>query len=103
VFAATSDDQKLHPATTPADFAALGLGQTIAVREDGRRTQASADTFEWRYFDGLLDDGTVVVVWFGDNWFYGLHQRAVSIEIGEWKMIASDLQLRRFARRAVAR
>ena len=79
--AAASDDQKLHLATTPADFAALGLGQTIAVREDGRRTQSSADTFEWWYFDGLLDDGTVVVVWFGDNWFYGLHKRAVSIEL----------------------
>ncbi len=32
-------------------------------------------------FDGLLDDGTVVVVWFGDNWFYGSHKRAVSIQL----------------------
>jgi hypothetical protein len=79
--AAVSDDQKLHLATTPADFAALGLGQTIAVREDGRRTQSSADTFEWWYFDGLLDDGAVVVVWFGDNWFYGSHKRVVDIEL----------------------
>jgi hypothetical protein len=79
--AAASDDQKLHLATTPADFAALGLGQTIAVREDGRRTRSSADTFEWWYFDGLLDDGAVVVVWFGDNWMYGSHKRAVDIEL----------------------
>jgi len=79
--AAPSDDKKLHLATTPADFAVLGIGQTIAVREDGRRTPQSADTFEWWYFDGLLDDGTVVVVWFGDNWFYGSHKRAVSIEL----------------------
>ena len=79
--AASSDDQKLHLAATPADFAALGLGQTIAVREDGRRTLQSTDTFEWWYFDGLLDDGTVVVVWFGDNWFYGSHKRAVSVEL----------------------
>jgi hypothetical protein len=79
--AASSDDQKLHLATTPADFAALGLGPTIAVREDGRHTQSSADTFEWWYFDGLLDDGTVVVVWFGDNWMYGSHKRAVDIEL----------------------
>jgi hypothetical protein len=79
--AASPDDEKLHLATTPADFAALGLGQTIAAREDGRRTTQSADTFEWWYFDGLLDDGTVVVVWFGDNWFYGSHKRAVSIEL----------------------
>ncbi|HTX49413.1 MAG TPA: hypothetical protein VME40_08485, partial [Caulobacteraceae bacterium] len=79
--AASSEDQKLHLATSPADFAALGLGQTVAVREDGRRTQSSADTFEWWYFDGLLDDGTVVVVWFGDNWMYGSHKRAVDIEL----------------------
>jgi len=79
--AAPSDDQKLHLATSPADFAALGIGQTIAVREDGRRTAQSPDTFEWWYFDGLLDDGTVVVIWFGDNWFYGSHKRAVSLEL----------------------
>jgi hypothetical protein len=79
--AASSDGQKLHLAKTPADFAALGLGRTIAVREDGRRTQSSADAFEWWYFDGLLDDGTVVVVWFGDNWMYGSHKRAVDIEL----------------------
>jgi hypothetical protein len=79
--AASSDDQKLHLATTPADFAALDLGQAVAVREDGRRTYRSADSFEWWYFDGLLDDGTVVVVWFGDNWMYGSHKRAVDIEL----------------------
>lgn len=79
--AASSDDQKLHVAATAADFAALGIGQKIAIWEDGRRTPKSADTFEWWYFDGLLDDGTVVVVWFGDNWFYGSHNRAVTIEL----------------------
>jgi len=79
--AAPSNDQKLHLAATPADFAALGIGEKIAVREDGRRTLQSADTFEWWYFDGLLDDGTVVVVWFGDNWFFGSHKRAVTLEL----------------------
>jgi len=79
--APSSDDQKLHVAATPGDFAALGLGQKIAVWEDGRRTPKSDHTFEWWYFDGLLDDGTVVVVWFGDNWFYGSHNRAVTIEL----------------------
>ena len=79
--AASSDNQKLHLATSPADFAALGIGQKIAVREDGRRTAQGPETFEWWYFDGLLDDGTVLVVWFGDNWFYGSHKRAVSIEL----------------------
>ena len=79
--ATASDDQKLHLAATEADFSALGIGKEIAVREDGRRTPASASAFEWWYFDGLLDDGTVVVVWFGDNWFYGSHKRAVNIEL----------------------
>ena len=79
--APSSDGQKLHVAASPADFAALGIGQKIAIWEDGRRTPKSADTFEWWYFDGLLDDGTVVVVWFGDNWFYGSHNRAVTIEL----------------------
>jgi DNA-binding beta-propeller fold protein YncE len=79
--APSSDDQKLHVAATPADFTALGIGQKVAIWEDGRRTPKSANTFEWWYFDGLLDDGTVVVVWFGDNWFYGSHNRAVTIEL----------------------
>jgi hypothetical protein len=79
--AAASGDEKLHLATAPADYAALGVGKQIAIREDGRRTPRSNDTFEWWYFDGLLDDGTVVVVWFGDNWLYGSHKRAVDIEL----------------------
>jgi hypothetical protein len=79
--AAPSEDQKLHVAATPADFAALGIGEKIAIWEDGRRTPKSAGTFEWWYFDGLLDDGTVVVVWFGDNWFFGSHKRAVTMEL----------------------
>jgi len=68
-------------AAAPADYATLGIGQKVAIWEDGRRTPKSADTFEWWYFDGLLDDGTVVVVWFGDNWFFGSHDRAVTIEL----------------------
>src|SRR5260370_32096592 len=63
-----SNDAKLHLATAPEDFKALGLGKEIEVREDGRRTPQSSDYFEWWYFDGLFDDGTVFVVWFGDNW-----------------------------------
>src|SRR6266851_10094806 len=75
------NDAKLHLAAAPEDFKALGIGQEIEVREDGRRTPQSSDYFEWWYFDALLDDGTVAVVWFGDNWFYGLHKRAVTIEL----------------------
>lgn len=78
---AISDDAKLHLAAAPEDFKALGIGKEIEVREDGRRTPKSSDYFEWWYFDGLLDDGTVVVVWFGDNWFYGSHKRAVNIQL----------------------
>jgi hypothetical protein len=76
-----SDDAKLHLAAAPGDFKALGIGKEIEVREDGRRAPISSDYFEWWYFDGLLDDGTVVVVWFGDNWLYGSHKRAVNIEL----------------------
>jgi len=78
---AVSGDERLHFQTTPADYAALGIGDTIVPREDGRRTTPSPENFEWWYFDGLLDDGTVIVVWFGDNWFYGSHKRAVNIEL----------------------
>jgi hypothetical protein len=76
-----SNDAKLHLAAAPEDFKALGIGREIEVREDGRRTPRSSDYFEWWYFDALLDDGTVAVVWFGDNWFYGSHKRAVTIEL----------------------
>ncbi len=76
-----SNDAKLHLAAAPEDFKALGIGKEIEVREDGRRTPKSSDYFEWWYFDGLLDDGTVLVVLFGDNWLYGSHKRAVNIDL----------------------
>jgi hypothetical protein len=77
-----SNDAKLHLAAAPEDFKTLGIGKEIEAREDGRRTPQSSDYFEWWYFDGLLDDGTVVVVLFGDNWlYYGSHKRVVNIEL----------------------
>ena len=79
--APNSNDATLHLAAAPEDFKALGIGKEIEVREDGRRTPKSSDYFEWWYFDGLLDDGTVVVVWFGDNWLYGSQKRAVDFEL----------------------
>ena len=78
---ARADGQALHLAAAPEDFAHFGLGNAIEAREDGRRTPQTPEYFEWWYFDGLLDDGTVVVVWFGDNWLYGSHKRAVDIEL----------------------
>src|SRR6266852_8871982 len=76
-----SNDAKLHLAAGPEDFKALGIGKEIEAREDGRRTPQSSDYFEWWYFDGLFDDGTVFVVWFGDNWLYGSHKRALNIDL----------------------
>ena len=76
-----SNDAKLHLAAAPEDFKALGIGNEIEVREDGRRTPKSSAYFEWWYFDGLFDDGTVFVVWFGDNWLYGSHKRALNIDL----------------------
>lgn len=74
-----------HPALRlldrPADYAQLGMTPAVAAREDGRRTRPGSDDFEWWYLDGVAADGTVVVVWFGDNWLVGTHLRAVSIEI----------------------
>ena len=79
--AAPAPDRKLRMADRPEDYKALGISQEIRVSEDGRRTESRPENFEWWYFDGLLDDGSVVVIWFGDNWFYGTHKRAISIEV----------------------
>src|SRR5260370_25361458 len=68
-------------AAAPEDFKALGSGKEVEVREDGRRTPQSSDYFEWWYFDGLFHDGTVFVVWFGDNWLYGSHKRALNSDV----------------------
>lgn len=65
----------------PEDYERLGLTEHIAVTEDGRHTRPGSDEYEWWYLDGVADDGTVVVVWFGDNWLVGTHTRQVSIEV----------------------
>ena len=68
--------------TSDADFAKLGLDRNeVKPWEDGRRAPKNLAYFEWWYFDGLLDDGTVIVAWFGENWPYGSGTGNVNIEI----------------------
>src|SRR5260370_39406799 len=76
-----SNEAKLHLAAAPEDFKALGIGKDVEVREDGRRTPQSSDYFEWWYFDGLFDDGTVLAGWFGDNLLYGSHKLTLNIDL----------------------
>jgi hypothetical protein len=55
-------------ATSAADYARLGLSPTsIAPWEDGARTDGSAGTYEWWYFDAHLADGAKLVVSFMDK------------------------------------
>ena len=52
-------------ASSPADYQRLGLSPTsIASWEDGARTDDSAGTYEWWYFDAHLADGAKLVVAF---------------------------------------
>jgi hypothetical protein len=56
--------QTCRIAATPADYQRYGLAQgEIAVWEDGFRTQpGGSGTFEWWYFDAVLDDGSTLVI-----------------------------------------
>jgi hypothetical protein len=52
-------------ANSPEDYARLGLSPTsIEPWEDGARTDDSAGTYEWWYFDAHLADGAKLVVVF---------------------------------------
>jgi hypothetical protein len=52
-------------ANSPEDYARLGLSSTeIEPWEDGARTDDSAGTYEWWYFDAHLADGAKLVVVF---------------------------------------
>ena len=66
---------------TAADYSVLNLSKSVAPWEDGRRTPRDNRFYEWWYFDALLENGTTVVVWFGDNWFYGVEKRVVNIDL----------------------
>jgi hypothetical protein len=51
--------------STPEDYARLGIAHRhIEPKEDGMRTDGSAGTFEWWYFDAHLADGAKLVVVF---------------------------------------
>jgi hypothetical protein len=55
-------------ASSPADYARLGLSPaSIATWEDGARTDHSAGSYEWWYFDAHLADGAKLVVSFMDK------------------------------------
>jgi len=52
-------------ANSPEDYERLGLSSTsVAPWEDGARTDDSAGTYEWWYFDAHLADGAKLVVAF---------------------------------------
>jgi hypothetical protein len=52
-------------ASSPADYGRFGLSpNSIAPWEDGARTDDSAGTYEWWYFDAELADGAKLVVTF---------------------------------------
>ena len=73
--------EPLHLRTSAQDYRSLGLTPGKIERwEDGRRTAQDEKSFEWWYFDALMEDGTAVVVVFSDN-FTGDHKRVVSLEL----------------------
>jgi hypothetical protein len=58
-------DKLAVTASSPADYERLGLSPTsIAPWEDGARTDGSAGTYEWWYFDAHLADGAKLIVTF---------------------------------------
>ena len=63
------------------DYQRFGLSPQIEPWEDGCRSAGLANSFEWWYFDALLDDGTVVVAWVGHHWPPGSSGWLFSLEI----------------------
>jgi hypothetical protein len=58
-------NQQALIANDPADYERLGLSSTsIQPWEDGARTDDSAGTYEWWYFDAHLADGAKLIVTF---------------------------------------
>lgn len=58
-----------------ADYQRLGLSKTsIALWEDGMRTDGTKGNFEWWYFDAKLDDGSALVIVFYTKGMFELDQ-----------------------------
>ncbi len=71
----------LHLRTAADDYRSLGIDKNkVEAWEDGRRSSQDASSFEWWYFDSLMDDGTAAVVTFSDN-FGGSRKRRVSLDL----------------------
>ncbi len=49
---------------SPEIIKKAGLGESVALWEDGQRCDSGPGFFEWWYFDAHLDDGTTAVVVF---------------------------------------
>ena len=65
-----------------SDYSNRGMtAEAVARWEDGYHTPKSGAEYEWWYFDGLLEDGTTVVVWFGNRWPPGEEGWRVNLEI----------------------
>lgn len=95
VTACSTTTEALHLRSAAEDYRSLGLNpNAVQPWEDGRRTAQDATSFEWWYFDSLMDDGTAVVVTFSDN-FAGDHRRKVDVEItmpdGKPRKLLTDL------------
>jgi CrtC N-terminal lipocalin domain len=67
--------------STPDDYARIGLEpRAVKLWEDGMRTDGSRGTYEWWYFDAILDDGAKLVVVFSTKDFAAL-KKPLSPEI----------------------
>ena len=72
----TDDTTLASAADRPADYARFGLDpDTIALWEDGARTDNRPGTYEWWYFDAHLDDGAKLVVVFQNKDVVNPNQR----------------------------
>lgn len=53
-----------HPSVKIKTSMEMGLGNQIAISEDGMRTSAKSGNYEWWYFDSKFPDGSSLVIVF---------------------------------------